>query len=219
MKVTYLFNSGFIIELENHILVFDYYKGQIEPLSPNKKVYIFASHDHRDHFNPEIYNIDHPNITYILSNDINAKGHHLAPHQSIKLDDIQVNTLISTDKGVAFIVHCENKNIFHSGDLNWWDWEGEPKDFLEYQEKTFKQEIQSIKDIKFDIMMVPLDTRLEDNAYKAIDYIEKNLITKYIIPMHSFNQHKKMSKLVDEPPLNQYSNILKIDKRNQVFNL
>ena len=29
MKITYISHSGFAVELENHIFLFDYYKGEI----------------------------------------------------------------------------------------------------------------------------------------------------------------------------------------------
>ena len=41
MKVTYLYNSGFLVELKNHILLFDYYQGTIPDLNPSKPLYVF----------------------------------------------------------------------------------------------------------------------------------------------------------------------------------
>ena len=29
MKITYLYHSGFAVELDRHVLVFDYYKGKL----------------------------------------------------------------------------------------------------------------------------------------------------------------------------------------------
>lgn len=215
MKLTYLFHSGFVLELEQHILIFDYFKGTLPHLDPKKKVYVFASHKHHDHYNPKIFHIKHPHITYILSYDIHHIGYQVEPHQTYHLDDLKIQTLLSTDEGVAFVVQVENKMIYHAGDLNWWNWEGEPKNFLDYQEKTFKQEIASIKDISFDVMMIPLDNRLEKNASDGMNYILQNIQTKYAIPMHCFSHHQEMSKLIDLPPLNQYNNIIKIQKRHQ----
>ena len=66
-KIYYIYHSGFAIETETHFLVFDYYK-EPSPSKENllfpsllskeniksKKVFIFCSHSHGDHFNPEI---------------------------------------------------------------------------------------------------------------------------------------------------------------------
>ncbi len=51
MRVTYIGHSGFSVELESHILLFDYYEGTMPEFDPAKKLLVFASHSHPDHFN------------------------------------------------------------------------------------------------------------------------------------------------------------------------
>ena len=48
MKVTYIYHSGFAVELDNCILLFDYYKGELPRWEKNKMIYVFASHKHQD---------------------------------------------------------------------------------------------------------------------------------------------------------------------------
>ena len=50
MKVTYLYHSGFAVELEKHIFVFDYMKGKLPDWDGRKEIIFFASHKHPDHF-------------------------------------------------------------------------------------------------------------------------------------------------------------------------
>ena len=69
MKVTYISHSGFLIETKNCLFLFDYYEGKIPPLSQEKPLFIFVSHWHSDHFNPEIFSIRHEKVHYILSHD------------------------------------------------------------------------------------------------------------------------------------------------------
>lgn len=45
MKVIFIDHSGFLVELEKCVLLFDYYKGEI-PKIEGKKWYVFASHFH-----------------------------------------------------------------------------------------------------------------------------------------------------------------------------
>ena len=165
MKVTYLYNSGFLVELENHILLFDYYQGTIPDLNPSKPLYVFVSHSHYDHYNPTIYNLNHPNITYIIDHEINNKGIKVLPNKHYYVDDLNIHTLLSSDEGVAFIIEIGNKRIYHAGDLHWWHWIGEPDSDNNYQANTFKSEINKIKDLNFDLMMIPLDPRLEDSMH------------------------------------------------------
>ena len=71
MNITYLYHSGFSIELENTILIFDYYKGEIPEFDPGNEIYVFSSHGHQDHFNKEIFDLlkQYPNVPHIISLD------------------------------------------------------------------------------------------------------------------------------------------------------
>ena len=184
MQVTYIYNSGFLVELDKHILLFDYYQGTIPPLNQNKPLYVFVSHFHHDHYNPAIYQINHPKITYIIDRKINNTGIKVRPSEIYEIDDLYIQTLLSTDAGVAFVVKVENKQIYHAGDLHWWHWIGEPEADNKYQAGTFKKEISKIKDIHFDLMMIPLDPRLEESSWWGMEHILKNIKTKYVLPMH-----------------------------------
>ncbi len=55
MKITYIEHSGYAIEWESCIWVFDYYRGKIPDWEKTKPLIIFASHAHKDHFAPEIF--------------------------------------------------------------------------------------------------------------------------------------------------------------------
>ena len=46
MKITYLRHSGFLVELEQVWLLFDYYRGEIPEFPKGKKGYVFVSHRH-----------------------------------------------------------------------------------------------------------------------------------------------------------------------------
>jgi L-ascorbate metabolism protein UlaG (beta-lactamase superfamily) len=55
MTLTYIFHSGFVLETEMSILIFDYWldlNGVVPPfLKKDKPIYVFSSHFHEDHFN------------------------------------------------------------------------------------------------------------------------------------------------------------------------
>ena len=42
MKVTYLYHSGFAIEDEQALYVFDYYKGELPVIAKEKQMYVFC---------------------------------------------------------------------------------------------------------------------------------------------------------------------------------
>lgn len=72
MIITYISHSGFSVELPSATFLFDYYKGELPCFRPDKPLYVFASHQHSDHFNPDIFQLTrhYPDIRFILSRDI-----------------------------------------------------------------------------------------------------------------------------------------------------
>ena len=134
MTITYIFHSGFALELEEAILVFDFWKDprHVMPLvlMKQKPIYVFASHFHEDHFNSEIFQWkkQHGDVTYVLSKDIykhrradRSEGDvWLAKGGAWSDGRVDVRAMGSTDSGVSWIVEVEGKRIFHAGDLNNW---------------------------------------------------------------------------------------------------
>lgn len=219
MQVQYIFQSCFVIELESHILLFDYYKGELPTFSTNKPLYVFVSHSHHDHYNPEIYSIPHPNITYIISKDIDNRGIKLGPNEQITVDDIEIQTLLSTDLGIAFVILVEGNYIYHAGDLHWWHWIGESEEDNTYQKQTFQREINKIKHLPFTLMMTPLDPRLKEATSWGMEYILNNVTTTYIFPMHFFTKIKGMNTYIQQSPLASFTNIITIKQKGEIFTL
>ena len=134
MKLSYIFHSGFVLETEQSILVFDYWmdpSGVMDGMLRNEKpLYVFSSHFHEDHFTKEIFEWkkQREDITYILSKDIYKHRRASKEDADVWLakggiwsdDTISVWALGSTDSGVSWIVETEGKRIFHAGDLNNW---------------------------------------------------------------------------------------------------
>lgn len=218
MIVTHLYHSGVLIELDNHLLLIDYYKGDLI-LNKNKPLYVFVSHRHYDHYNPKIFKIDHPNITFILSTTIRHKyeAHYVDHNQTYTFDDIVVKTLLSTDEGCAFIINVENKGIYHSGDLNWWHWEGESSKDNLYQKETYQKQIELINE-PIDIAFVIVDIRQEKDYCLGIQYFLNHVKSKYIFPIHYFGDYTISKQLKHEKLDNPYqTDIIDIQRQNQQF--
>ena len=134
MRLTYIFHSGFVLETEQAILIFDYWMDPADVmesiLRSKKPLYVFSSHFHEDHFTREIFEWRkrRENVTYILSKDIlrhrraskEEADTWLAKGASWSDELVSVKALGSTDSGVSWIVETEGKRIFHAGDLNNW---------------------------------------------------------------------------------------------------
>ena len=123
MTLTYIFHSGFVLETEQSILVFDYWmdpSGVMDGvLRSEKPLYVFASHFHEDHFTKDIFEWkkQREGVTYILSKDIYKHRRAskedadawLAKGGTWSDDTISVWALGSTDSGVSWIVETEDK--------------------------------------------------------------------------------------------------------------
>ncbi len=207
MKVTYIYHSGFAVELDSCVLLFDYYKGELPCWKREKAVYVFASHKHQDHFQLKIFDLatEYPKTHFFLGSDIKLgrkylERNHLGPsvkekitnvgkNKSITFDEIEILSLCSTDEGVAFIVKADGRSIYHAGDLNWWHWEGESVLFNENMGKAYKKEIDSIKGMHFDAAFVPLDPRLGKAYGFGMDYFLEHTDADKVFPMHMWEKY------------------------------
>lgn len=136
MTLTYIFHSGFALETDDALIIFDYWMdpARVVPrlLCGAKRVYVFASHFHEDHFTRDIlqWRSEYPSaiFTYILAKDI-------LRHRRARRDEadvwmgkgaewsdgyLRVVATGSNDSGVSWIVEVEGRRIFHAGDLNNW---------------------------------------------------------------------------------------------------
>lgn len=216
MKVTYIAHSSFFIETSDVIFLFDYVNGQLPYFNKKKKIYVFASHKHHDHFSTDVFALasKYPTIKFILSSDIILKEEIVSKYlnpvelkekvifvgkdESIILEDVFIKTLGSTDAGVAFVVTYQNKSYYHAGDLNWWHWFGETTEYNDSMEKDFKNEIEKIKNANFELAFLPLDPRQEEAYWWGFDYFMRNTNTKTVFPMHLWDKYGLIQKLLKE---------------------
>lgn len=210
MKLTYIYHSGFVLETEKCILVFDYWKdpASVMPgvLAKGKPLYVFSSHFHEDHFNRDIFSWGG---RYILSKDILKHRRASVGEASVWLakggrwndDNIDVIAAGSNDSGVSWIVVTEGKRIFHAGDLNNWyarfltdDFQGGLVRSTETgrmidpvaEEKRYLGELKDIGKIadSFDIAMFPVDGRIGNGYTKGARQFIDRFRVGLFVPMH-----------------------------------
>ena len=222
VAIEHIRHSGFTVETDDKFLVFDYYKGDIN--LKDKDIYVFSSHDHGDHFNPIIldWKKDFENIHYILSNDIEIEEEEnitlMGPYKEVAIDDLNIKTFGSTDKGVSFLVSVDGINIFHAGDLNWWYWDDDTEKEKIDMENSFKKKIQRIKDtgIEIDIAFFPVDPRLEEYFHLGGEYFIEEIKPKYFFPMHAWDKYEISQNFIHKID-NSLTTIVDIEHNNQVF--
>ena len=246
MQVIFIHHSCFLIEVDDAVLIFDYFdgehvegysfKGRIPQYAPDTKIYLFASHSHRDHYDMETlrWAEKYDNIHYIFSKDIRISPNFLKkhginplvrqkvtfvqPNKKYEVDDVSVTTLRSTDAGVAFYVSMNGVNILHCGDLNDWQFEGAGDLINGRMRKNFRHEINKISDKPVNIAFVPMDPRLENHQFEAIDYILKNTDAEFVFPMHMWQDYSGIEEYKRRiSKIGMADRVREIKRENQVF--
>ena len=215
IQVTYIFHSGFCVETEDSYYIFDYYKGELPALDSQKPVYVFASHFHQDHYNPEVFELLERqgfrpgDIRAVLSADIHKKQYpkgievlRVSGNKNYSLPDgTVVETLHSTDSGVAYLLTCKDGVIYHAGDLNDWRWEEESKEYNHNMTANYRREIDRIAGRKADE-----DLLQKDYAQGMLYFLEK-VHTGCAYPMHYWEHPEVIRQFVREYP--QYRGIVR----------
>ncbi len=198
--VTYFYHSGFTVEVLDTLLVFDYWRGEHGELSEKaqlqerdlegyKRVLVFVSHDHEDHFDGIIYSWDYQRlpITYVISDDLppGKRGKRVKPGDILTVGDVEIRVFSSTDKGVSFYVSLYGLHIFHAGDLNLWHWREESTlREIAQSEKDFYAAMAPIERLPMDIAMFPLDPRMGGLFEAGANYFVMSVKPRVFLPMH-----------------------------------
>ncbi len=250
MKITYIHHSTFCVEVAGKALVFDYYNGKGLPsceyhgklpdYPKETQIYVFASHSHRDHFDTEVlsWSRHYPDIHYIFAKEVKKKlGNsmlkrlgfgeeikekitYVKPREKHEILGLTVETLLSTDSGVAFLVTVGGKVIYHAGDLNWWRWEGETEAFNLYQEATYKHQIDQLAGRNLDISFVVVDPRQEQDKFLGIDYFMQQISSGYVVPMHLWKRYDLVGEYQSRANNGQLGRrIILFDRENQSLEL
>lgn len=248
LNVTYIQHSCFLVELDHTLLLFDYfdpadvdqitYEGRLPHLPEDKKLYVFASHHHKDHFTLDVLRWvkDRPDITYVLSKDIRLGRNYLirngidpdvkkhiqfvSAENKYEVDDLKIETLRSNDEGVAFLVNAEGKNIYHAGDLHWWNIGQQGEIYGEAYGSAYKKEIRRLGQRHIDVAFVVLDPRMGDAYHLGMEYFLQNVDADLVFPMHMWKQYDLVERFVRLPSLGRLADkVVEIDRENVIYRI
>ncbi|MBQ9991452.1 MAG: MBL fold metallo-hydrolase [Lachnospiraceae bacterium] len=212
MDITYIFHSSFLVETNSCYYLFDYYKGKLPVLKKEKPILVFASHSHPDHYDQKVFSLlkdlGMKEITAVLSKDIPIKAHpgnipviRVTHHQEYALPyETRLETFLSTDEGVAFLLTCPEGCIYHAGDLNDWVWEGEDEQYNKQMTGNYRHEIDMMKGRKVDVAFLPLDPRQEKDYARGVLYFLKQVKAGRVFPMHYWEQPQIIQQFITEYP-------------------
>lgn len=248
MRVIFIHHSCFLIEVDEKVLIFDWFAGDrvngyhfggvIPEYEPDTPVYVFASHKHQDHFDMDVlrWAEHYRDIRYILSKDckmspnflkkhgispdVRGKICYVSPMETYEVDDLHIETLRSTDAGVAFYVETKGVSFFHAGDLGNWKWEGAGDLVNGMMDVNYKTQIKRLSRRKIHLAFIPMDPRLNENQFLGFDYFIKNTDADYIFPMHMWKDYsgiKSYKKQISNAAMAE--RIVEIACENQIFDI
>ena len=229
MKVTFILHSSYLVELDHCCLLFDYYQGELPPIE--KPLYVFASHSHGDHFSPDIFQLAQPGkeVHYLLSDDISPRQvppdlkdqvTFVSPRYFYKVGDLQAATLRSTDMGVAFLIQCEGKRIYHAGDLNCWVWDTAPRYQNDQMKALYQSELELLKGKDIDVAFVPLDPRQDTDFDLGMKYFFQAGGAEHVFPMHMWGDYSVVPLFKSTPTYRDYApHVMDVSQPGQSFQL
>lgn len=195
IAIEYLGGSGFLVAIGETGLLFDASEhGPDKRILPDKavlrafkKLYVFVSHRHDDHFSETIYDLCGDDAVYIVGFDVPQphRGVRMKPGEERGFGPVQVTACGSTDEGVSFFVEYTGITIFHAGDLNFWHWRDESSIAeIEAAEKAFYDCVAQIPKKKIDVAFFPVDPRLGSMHDAGAGYFVMTVKPRFMIPMH-----------------------------------
>jgi len=206
MQIYFLHHSAVCVVMDEALLVFDYFMGNLgdgmasgsisdEEIQSAKRVYVFVSHSHGDHFSRIVFDWEKlsRNVTYLVDDTVSY------PHESaVKMsrgetfDDGYLHAMEfgSTDIGGSFYVECEGKRLFHAGDLNYWHWRDEgDANYSRQMQLHFDREMKylraNVQDI--DFAFFPVDKRQGSGYDEGADMFIDMMKPVSFIPIHFVN--------------------------------
>lgn len=222
--IRYIYHSGFALEFNDKIIIFDYYRGQLPKNPKDKDVIFVVSHSHYDHFNDKIFDYDKAtNIKYIVSQDVydqimnfkvdgniiyldddlerqkkmvNSDISVLKKGQTVSAFGIDFTGFGSTDKGISIYMQASRLFIFFAGDLNNWIFPDDGEEKRRQMQKFFSKEVDRLDHI--DIAFFPVDPRLEENYDLGVNEFMEKTHPKVLFPMHFTKDPSVIDKFVSE---------------------
>lgn len=248
MQVIFIHHSCFVVEVDEKVLIFDWFDGErvegihfggvLPVYEPDTPVYVFASHKHHDHFDMDVLRLAerYPKIQFIFSKDCKMSPNFLKKHGfeagvrekityvgaglKYHVAGLEIETLRSTDAGVAFYIKTNGAAFFHAGDLNNWKWDGAGDLVNGTMEANYKAQIRRLSGKKIHLAFVPMDPRLGQYQFLGIDYFLKHTDADYIFPMHMWKDYsgiKEYKKQISNEAM--ASRIVEIKCENQIFDI
>lgn len=204
LEITYYYHSGFSCAIGDVLCIFDYWTGEHgelpeqkritpEKLAAYREIYVFVSHSHQDHVEPEVFTWHRQApVAYVVSYEmpIGTRGRRMSPGDRLTLSEhVEVTAYDSTDLGVSFLLNIDGIRVFHAGDLNFWHWREESTNQeIAEAEQSFHEAVKPLEGQTIDVAFFPVDPRQGRLFDAGANYFIMAVKPRLLIPMHFFGR-------------------------------
>ncbi len=223
ITLTYIHHNSFVLDCAERTLLFDYpgpshivegaQEAMIKAIT-GKSLFVFVSHSHEDHFNPDIKElVSHAAKTWFVLSDDVLEMHPksvpsgsliVEPDESYEFMGLTIDTMMSNDLGVAFLVRLGDLIIYHGGDLANWNWDSDPVLQRQFTQKFFDSALERLGSYSIDVAFTNADKRLRSQC--GAEQFVRSVQPKVFVPMHTFG-HLEWLEDLREPTAQSGSNL------------
>lgn len=204
ITVTYIHHNCFVMKAGTRTFLFDYPNDAHLPEGAGDLVRatvagsdlaVFISHSHDDHLNDDLASVVNAakRVCYVLSDDVEdmrpeaiPSGEVLLvePDETYEFDGMTIETLMSNDLGVAFMVRDGDFRFYYGGDLAKWVWESVSPREAVFTENFFRESMKRVRAFSPHVAFSNVDKRLPNLA--GGDEACRMIGAPLFVPMHTF---------------------------------
>lgn len=209
-KVTYLDNSGFLVQTADALLVFDYWRDPAHKVvkalehNPELPVVFFVSSRYKDHFNDAIFNLgQNRRRVYVIADDVKGIADSDMPiawmGRGDRIEDLpgirSVESYDTGGEGLSYVVTLtDGHQLMHAGDLNGWHYNQDTtQQEADRVESRFRGALGRIADQhpELDLAFFPVDTRQGEDMARGASELLKTIRVRNFVPMHFEGDYKE----------------------------
>lgn len=204
-RITYIHHNCFVLAADTRTFLFDCpgdghlprgSRGYIRDAIAGTDLMVFVSHGHDDHLNRDLSGItaSAASVSFVLSDDIeemhpevvpnNGPVRFVEPDETYAFAGLHIETLMSNDLGVAFLVSDGPFRFYYGGDLAEWIWETASPKEAEFTASYYRESLNRVRQFGPHVAFSNVDGRLANLAggVEACQIIKP----KVFVPMHTF---------------------------------
>lgn len=207
ISITYIHHNCFVLNTPDRTFLFDYpgdshlpsgAEDIVRQAVAGSDLAVFVSHGHEDHLNSDLASVTDAarHVRYVLSDDIeemrpeaiptNGDVLVVEPDESYSVDGMAIETLMSNDLGVAFLVDDCGFRFYFGGDLAKWIWKTASPSEASFTTNFFREAMERVNEFNPHVAFSNVDKRLENLAGGAEAYRDSG--ARVFVPMHAFGE-------------------------------